>query len=83
MQLVPWCGSILDKYFDQDTMSIHIKENNPILKKKWSPTGWTPVIEWDKLTKDDVSNIIDQIFQEIWDREDAILEIDRSMSKGE
>ena len=81
MQLVPWCGSILDKYFDQDTMSIHIKENNPILKKKWSPTGWTPVIEWDKLTKDDVNKIIDQIFQEIWDREDAILEIDRSMSK--
>lgn len=81
MQLVPWCGSVLDKYFDQDTMSIHIKENNPILKKKWGPTWWTPVIEKDIMTKDEVNQLIDQIFKEVSDREDAILEIDRSMSK--
>lgn len=81
MQLVPWCGSILDKYFDQDTMSIHIKENNPILKKKWGPTWWTPVIEKDIITKDEVNQLIDQIFKEVSDRDDAILEIDRSMSK--
>ena len=80
MQLVPWCGSILDKYFDQDTMSIHIKENNPILKKKWGPTWWTPVIEKDILTKDEVNQLIDQIFKEVSERDDAILEIDRSMS---
>ena len=81
MQLVPWCGSVLDKYFDQDTMSIHIKENNPILKKKWGPTWWTPVIEKDIMTKEEVNQLIDQIFKEVSDREDAILEIDRSMSK--
>ena len=81
MQLVPWCGSVLDKYFDQDTMSIHIKENNPILKKKWGPTWWTPVIEKDIVTKDEVNQLVDQIFKEVSDREDAILEIDRSMSK--
>lgn len=81
MQLVPWCGSVLDKYFDQDTMSIHIKENNPVLKKKWGPTWWTPVIEKDIMTKDEVNQLIDQIFKEVSDREDAILEIDRSMSK--
>jgi len=81
MQLVPWCGSVLDKYFDQDTMSIHIKENNPVLKKKWGPTWWTPVIEKDIVTKDEVNQLVDQIFKEVSDREDAILEIDRSMSK--
>ncbi len=81
MQIVPWCGSILDKHFDQDTMSIHIKENNPILKKKWGPNGWTPVIDWETLTKDDVNKIIDQIFKEVEERDDAILEINRDMSK--
>ena len=62
-------------------MSIHIKENNPILKKKWGPTWWTPVIEKDIITKDEVNQLIDQIFKEVSDRDDAILEIDRSMSK--
>jgi predicted PilT family ATPase len=33
MQNVKGCGSVLDQYFGIDTMSIHIKENNPILKK--------------------------------------------------
>jgi predicted PilT family ATPase len=33
MQDVQGCGSVLDKYFDKDTMSIHIKEKNPVFKK--------------------------------------------------
>lgn len=81
MQIVTWCGSILDNYFDQDTMSIHIKENTPILKKKWWPGGRTPVIDWDIMTKEDVNKIIDQIYNEIESRDDSVLEINRDMSK--
>ena len=81
MQEVLWCGSVLDKYFDKTTMSIHIKENNPILQKKWWPDGWAPVIGKDILTKDDVNSLVDSIFKEVESRDDAILEINREMSK--
>jgi predicted PilT family ATPase len=28
---------VLDKYFDETTMSLHLKVNRPILRKKWTP----------------------------------------------
>jgi predicted PilT family ATPase len=34
MEKVGGCGSILDSFFDEETMSLHIKENIPILRKK-------------------------------------------------
>jgi predicted PilT family ATPase len=81
MQNVPGCGSILDKYFDIDTMSIHIKEKNPILKKNGGPDGRKSVICKETLDKKAVSSLIDQIFLEIEGRDDGVLEIDRSLSK--
>ena len=81
MQEIKWCWSVLDQYFDDNTMSIHIKEWNPFLKKNWWPDGRNPVISKDVLTKDMVSKLIDDIFKEIETRDDAILEIDRQMSK--
>lgn len=72
---------MLDKYFDDNTMSIHIKEWNPFLKKNWWPGGRDPVLSKDVMTKDMVSKLIDDIFKEIETRDDAILEIDRQMSK--
>jgi len=72
---------VLDKYFDDNTMSIHIKEWNPILKKNWWPDGRNPVLSKEVITKDMVSNLIDDIFKEVESRDDAILEIDRQMSK--
>jgi len=81
MQDVQGCWSVLDKYFDKDTMSIHIKENNPILQKNWWPNWWKSVV-WEKiLDKKFVSNLVDDIFQEVETREDWVLEIDRSLSK--
>ena len=81
MQEIKWCWSILDQYFDDNTMSIHIKEWNPFLKKNWWPDGWNPVISKEVMTKDIVNDLIDEIFKEIETRDDAILEIDRQMSK--
>lgn len=81
MQEIKWCWSVLDQYFDDNTMSIHIKEWNPFLKKNWWPDGRNPVISKDVMTKEMVSDLIDKIFKEIETRDDAILEIDRQMSK--
>ncbi|HKL44326.1 MAG TPA: ATPase, T2SS/T4P/T4SS family, partial [Candidatus Absconditabacterales bacterium] len=81
MQDVQGCGSVLDKYFDKDTMSIHIKENNPILQKNGGPNGWKSVVGEKILDKKFVSNLVDDIFQEVETREDGVLEIDRSLSK--
>ena len=81
MQEIKWCWSVLDKYFDDNTMSIHIKEWNPFLKKNWWPDGRNPVLSKDVMTKDMVNDLIDKIFKEIETRDDAILEIDRQMSK--
>ena len=81
MQEIKWCWSVLDQYFDDNTMSIHIKEWNPFLKKNWWPDGRNPVISKNVMTKDMVSDLIDKIFKEVESRDDAILEIDRQMSK--
>ncbi len=81
MQNVKGCWSILDQYFGIDTMSIHIKENNPLLKKNWSPLWREPEIGDKVLDKNFVKNLIDDIFQEVETREDSVLEINRSLSK--
>ena len=81
MENVQGCGSILDKYFDIDTMSIHIKEKNPILKKNGGPDGRKSIITKDVLDKKNVNTLIDEIFLEIEWRDDGVLEIDRSLSK--
>jgi len=81
MQDIQGCGSVLDQYFDQNTMSIHIKEKNPVLKKNWGPDGRKSEV-WEKiLDKQTVNNLIDDIFVEIESRDDGVLEIDRSLSK--
>ncbi|HRX63645.1 MAG TPA: ATPase, T2SS/T4P/T4SS family [Candidatus Absconditabacterales bacterium] len=81
MQDVKGCGSVLDNFFDKDTMSIHIKEKNPILKKNGNPGGRKSEIGKEILDKKFVNNLIDDLFQEVESRDDAVLEIDRSMSK--
>ncbi len=81
MQDIQGCGSVLDKYFDKDTMSIHIKEKNPIFKKNWGPGGRKSEIWKEILDKQAVNNLIDDIFVEIESRDDGVLEIDRSLSK--
>ncbi len=81
MQEIKLCGSILDKYFDVNTMSIHIKEWLAVMKKSWAPWNRKPTKTEEILTKDQLSDLIDMIFNEVENRDDSFLEIDRSMSK--
>ena len=75
-------NSVLDKYFDETTMSLHLKVNRPILRKKGFPGNWEPVVDPNEImTKEAFNELIDQLFKEVETREDAFLEINRELSK--
>ena len=75
-------NSVLDKYFDETTMSLHLKANRPILRKKGTPGNWNPVVDPEEImTNKDLEDLIDQLFREVESRSDAFLEIDRQLSK--
>lgn len=74
-------NSILDKFFDETTMSLHIKEGRPILKKKWFPGSWKPVLEGGSLNKKEFEDLVNAIYKEIEERDDGFMEIDRKLSK--
>jgi ATPase len=81
MQAIIW-NSILDQYFDEHTMSLHLKAGRPILKKVWKPGAWNPVTDPNTImSKDDLNTLIANLFKEAEDREDWFLEIDRTLSK--
>ncbi len=73
--------SILDQYFDDQTMSAHFKEKCPLLQKKGRPWHWESVISDTVYSKTDLEHIIQNIFREIDERDDGFLEIDKSLSK--
>ncbi|MDD3263165.1 MAG: ATPase, T2SS/T4P/T4SS family [Candidatus Absconditabacteria bacterium] len=74
-------NSILDQYFDEHTMSLHLKENSKIVQKKGSPGNRQPVVNEKIISKQEITNLIDTIYQEITQRDDGFLEIDRKLSK--
>jgi len=74
-------NSVLDQYFDEHTMSLHIKENCAIVQKKWSPWNREPVVNEKIISKQELTKLIDTIYQEITSRDDWFLEIDRKLSK--
>ncbi len=80
MQQIIW-NSILDQYFDEHTMSLHLKENSPILQKKWAPGNWNPVLSDQSMSKSELTNLIDTLYKEVEARDDGFLEIDRKLSK--
>ena len=73
--------SVLDQYFDETTMSLHIKENCVIVRKKGAPGNWQPVVDTVVMTKENFSSLVDALYQEIEARDDGFLEIDRKLSK--
>lgn len=73
--------SILDQYFDEHTMSLHLKQNSPIVQKKGSPGNRQPVVSEQIMSKQEMTALIDTIYQEITARDDGFLEIDRKLSK--
>lgn len=80
MQQIIW-NSFLDQYFDETTMSFHIKEGRPIIRKKGTPGNRKPVVDTKSLNKEEMNKFIDDIYKEIDSREDGVMEIDRKLSK--
>lgn len=73
--------SILDQFFDEETMSVHFKENVQILRKKWKPGWWEAELLEDKPSRNYLNNLINELYKEIDQYDDSFLEIDRNMSK--
>ena len=70
-------GFVLDHYFEQ-TMSLHLKANRPILRKKGKPGERKPIVDPNEImTKEGLLALIDELFREVETREDAFLEINR------
>lgn len=80
MQQIIW-NSFLDQYFDEHTMSFHIKEGRPFLRKKGVPGNRKPEIDTQSMSKEEMKAFIDKIYQEIESRDDGVMEIDRKLSK--
>lgn len=80
MEAIIW-NSFLDQYFDETTMSFHVKEGRPILRKKWTPGNRKPVVDEKSMSKDEMNKMIENIYKEIDNRPDGVMEIDRKLSK--
>jgi len=62
-------------------MSLHIKEGRPILRKKGTPGNRKPELDTKSFAKSEMSEFIQQIYNEIESRDDGFMEIDRKLSK--
>ena len=81
METILW-NSVLDKYFDEQTMSLHLKADRPVLRKKGTPGNWQPVVDPNEvMTKENFHQLVDTLFKEVETRDDAFLEINRELSK--
>ncbi|MCX6825610.1 MAG: ATPase, T2SS/T4P/T4SS family [candidate division SR1 bacterium] len=74
-------NSFLDQYFDEHTMSFHMKEGRPILRKKGTPGNWKPELDTKSMNKEEMNAFIQKIYEEIESRDDGFMEIDRKLSK--
>lgn len=73
--------SVMDEFFDTDTMSVHLKEWMNIFKKRWLPWWWESEKLEKKVSRNYLNNIIDELYKEIDQYDDCFLEIDKNMSK--
>lgn len=72
---------ILEKFFDETTMSVHLKENCKPKAKKGIPGKWEYVeISEEVLDKDAMKTIAKDIIEETGMRNDAFIEIERKYS---
>ncbi|BEP17560.1 PINc/VapC family ATPase [Pyrofollis japonicus] len=71
----------IEEYFDENTMSVHIKEGAPIVAKKGSPGNWVLVeLTSQSLSRDEVEQIAREIVEAARRRQDGFIEIDREGS---
>lgn len=72
---------VLDNYFDDTTMSLHLKADRPMLRKKGFPGNRQAVLDEKVISKAELEALIDQIFVEATNQNGNFLEIDRKLSK--
>lgn len=71
----------LEKYFDETTMSVHLRENVVPMAKKGVPGAWDFVEVGKKLlVADDIKDISREIIEEARSRADGFIEIEREGS---
>jgi len=71
-------GLMLDKFFDETTMSIHLKEDTTPIAKKGRPGDWIYVsVSKTPMTRRDIEIIANQLIEEARRRRDGFIEIDR------
>ncbi|RLE46750.1 ATPase [Candidatus Woesearchaeota archaeon] len=71
----------LENYFDKQTMSVHLRENNKAMAKKGIPGNWTfEECSKKELTKKDIEEISREIIDEARCRTNSFIEIEREGS---
>ncbi|MBU4284186.1 MAG: PINc/VapC family ATPase [Nanoarchaeota archaeon] len=71
----------LEKFFDETTMSVHLRENVVPYAKKGTPGKWKFVaVEKTELTREDIKDISREIIEESTIARDAFIEIERAGS---
>jgi ATPase len=73
--------SLLDSYFQPDTMSIHIKVGVPMLMKSGRPGGWHATWHGDAWDLPRTLALADALIGEIVSHDQSFLEIDKTYSK--
>lgn len=74
-------GSILDRFFDNETMSVHLKENTVPVVKKGFPGRWVYEKLGSKpLSRREIESIANTLIEEARSRSDGFIEIDRAGS---
>ena len=68
----------IEKYFDKETMSVHLRENIRPYAKKGSPGNWKFVhLDNKKLTQEQLQEMSKEIIEETRIRKDAFIEMER------
>lgn len=71
----------LEKFFDEHTMSVHLRENVEPHSKKGTPGAWEfTTIETKPILQDEIKEISAEIIEEARARSDAFVEIEREGS---
>ncbi len=81
MQNISWNNSLLDTFFDDQTMSVHFKAECPPIYKKGRPWSRESVIGSSPLWQVELEHIVHTLMLEVNELPDSWLEIDRLYSK--
>jgi len=67
----------IEEYFDHHTMSVHLRENQPVYAKRGRPGEWSLVsLSEDILSYDDIAEFADEILEYCDNNDDGMIEDD-------